>query len=161
MDKKEGFSHLDESGKAKIVDITFKEPTLRTARASGKILLDPQIISAIGDDMIKKGDVLGVSKIAGIMAAKKTWELIPLCHQINITDIKIMFKTFKEENSICVESLVKGYDKSGVEMEALTAVSVCLLTIYDMCKAFSKDLNITEIRLLSKSGGKSAYEKDV
>ncbi len=157
MIEKEGFSHLDISGSAKIVDITDKKTTLRRASASGKIILNEKIITAIEDKDVKKGDLFSVSKVAGIMAAKKTWELIPLCHQIHMTDIDISFAIDKKHSSIQVSSFVKGYDKSGVEMEAITAVSVCLLTIYDMCKAFSKDLIITDITLLSKSGGKSDY----
>jgi cyclic pyranopterin monophosphate synthase len=159
MNEKKNFSHLDENGKAKIVDITLKRPCARTAAAKGKIILNPKIIEAIEQKNVKKGDIFSVSKVAGIMAAKKTWQLIPLCHQISITDVNISFELSKAESSITVESFVKGYDRSGVEMEAITAVSVCLLTIYDMCKAFSKDLSITEIALISKTGGKSDYVK--
>ncbi len=159
MNENQRFSHLDENGKAKIVDITHKRPTTRTACARGKIILNPKIIAAIEKKDVKKGDIFSVSKVAGIMAAKKTWELIPLCHQVSITDVDISFEISKEESSITVGSFVKGHDRSGVEMEAITAVSVCLLTMYDMCKAFSKDLTITDIALISKTGGKSDYVK--
>jgi cyclic pyranopterin monophosphate synthase len=151
------FTHLDEEGKARMVDVSSKADTLRTARARGRIVLSPSIIFAIENDQIKKGDIFSVSKTAGIMAAKKTWETIPLCHQVKLTNIGISFRVFKKESIIEVESEISSYDKTGVEMEAITAVSVVLITIYDMCKALSKDMVITDIHLLAKSGGKKDY----
>jgi len=152
-------SHLDADGKAKIVDISAKKETLRTAQAQGYILVSAEIINKIRENEIKKGDVFTVSKLAGILAAKKTHDLIPLCHQIKITSIDISFKISDDENKINVISVVAGFDRTGVEMEALLSVSVSLLNIYDMCKALSKEMIIGGIELLKKSGRKSEYKK--
>jgi len=159
MSKTSEFSHLDNDGKARMVDISKKAPSVRTAEAEGFIVLDENIIAKIKENGIKKGDVLSVAKIAGINAAKKTWELIPLCHQLALTGIEIGFTILEEENSIRVNSKVKTNYSTGVEMEALTAVSASLLTIYDMCKALSKSMRIGPTYLLSKTGGKSDYNK--
>ena len=149
------FTHIDENGDANMVDVSKKNDTLREAIAQGSILLNKEIINAIIKNSNKKGDVLSTSKIAGLQAAKRTSDLIPLAHNLNLTKIEIKFSIDNENNMIECKSLVKCFGKTGVEMEALTAVSVALLTIYDMCKSFSKDLSIIKIMLLKKSGGKS------
>lgn len=154
------FTHMDRKGKIKMVDVTDKKATLRTARARGYIVLNKEIISRIRSNRLKKGNVLAAAKIAGIYAAKKNWELIPLCHQVKLTDIDLDFKILKKENKIEVAAYVKGYDVTGVEMEALTAASISMLTIYDMCKAMSKSIRIEGIELLEKTGGKADYLKD-
>lgn len=153
------FTHIDIEGKAQIVDVTNKIETLRTAKAHGFILVNDEIIRKIKENEIKKGDIFTVSKLAGILAAKKTADLIILCHQIKITSIEINFEILDSENKIFVNSTVRGFDKTGVEMEALTAVSIALLNIYDMCKALSKEMVISGIELLEKFGGKSKYKK--
>jgi cyclic pyranopterin phosphate synthase len=159
MNKTSKFSHLDSDGKARMVDVSKKVPTIRTAEAEGYITLDENIITKIKENGVKKGDVFSVAKIAGINAAKKTWELIPLCHQLALTGIDIGFTILDDENKVRVNSKVKTNYSTGVEMEALTAVSTSILTIYDMCKALSKSMQIGPIYLLSKTGGKSDYYK--
>ncbi len=159
MNKIREFSHLGSDGKAKMVDISEKQPTVRIAEAEGFINLDENIIGKIKENGFKKGDVFSVAKIAGINAAKKTWELIPLCHQLALTGIEIGFTIIGEENKVRVNSRVKAHYSTGVEMEALTAASVSLLTIYDMCKALSKSMQIGPVYLLSKTGGKSDYSR--
>ena len=159
MNKTSKFSHLDSDGKARMVDVSKKVPTIRTAEAEGYITLDENIITKIKENGVKKGDVFSVAKIAGINAAKKTWELIPLCHQLALTGINIGFTILDDENKVRVNSTVKTNYSTGVEMEALVAVSTSILTIYDMCKALSKSMQIGQIYLLSKTGGKSDYNK--
>ena len=159
MSKTSEFSHLDGDGKARMVDISKKATTVRTAEAEGFIKLDENIITKIMENRIKKGDVFSVAKIAGINAAKKTWELIPLCHQLAITGIDIHFTILEEEHKVRVNSEVRANYSTGVEMEALTAVSTSLLAIYDMCKVLSKNMQIGPIYLLNKTGGKSDYIK--
>ena len=149
------FTHIDANGDANMVDVSKKNDTLREAIAQGSIILNEEIIKAIIDNRNKKGDVLSTSRLAGIQAAKKTSDLIPLAHNLNLTKIEIEFSIDDENNMIHCEGLVRCCGKTGVEMEALTAVSVALLTIYDMCKSFSKNLSISKIMLLKKSGGKS------
>lgn len=149
------FSHIDANGDANMVDVTKKDDTLREAIAVGSITLNKEIIKAIIENKNKKGDVLSTSKIAGIQAAKKTADLIPLTHNLNLTKIAIDFSIDEKNYVINCEGLVRCLGKTGVEMEALTAVSVALLTVYDMCKSFSKNLVISKIMLLKKSGGKS------
>jgi len=161
MEKTSDLSHLDSDGKARMVDISKKQPTLRTAEAEGFIKLDENIIRKIKENGFKKGDVFSVAKIAGINAAKKTWELIPLCHQLALTDIEIGFTITEEDSRVRVNSRVKTNYSTGVEMEALIAVSVSLLTIYDMCKALSKSMQIGPVYLQSKTGGKSDYNKKI
>ncbi len=152
-------THTDKNGRAKMVDVSNKDETLRTALACGFIIMNKEIIEKVIGLEIKKGDVINAAKIAGINAAKKTWDLIPLCHQIKLTSIDIDFEISKQDNKIMVVSTVKGYDRTGVEMEALTAVSISLLTIYDMCKALSKEMIVGGIQLLKKTGGKSDFSK--
>lgn len=159
MEKIKKFTHFDNNGKAKMVDVSKKEDSLRVATARGCIILNSQIIKKIRENQIQKGDALAVAKIAGINAAKKTWELVPLCHQIRLTGIDINFEISDIENKIIVISTIKGYDKTGVEMEALVSVALSLVAIYDMCKAVSKKMIIGEIELINKTGGKSDYEK--
>ena len=149
------FTHIDENGDANMVDVSKKNDTLREAIAKGSIILNKEIINAIVENRNKKGDVLSTSRLAGIQAAKRTSDLIPLAHNLNLTKIEIEFSIDYENNMLHCEGLVRCYGKTGVEMEALTAVSVALLTIYDMCKSFSKNLSISKIMLLKKSGGKS------
>lgn len=151
------FTHLDSKGKAKMVDVSDKKETSRVAVAKGKILLKPDTIKAILEQEIKKGDVLTVAKIGGIMAAKQCSNLIPLCHQIPLTNVDIKFEIDKSSNCINIISNARTCAKTGVEMEALTAVSVAGLIIYDMCKAIDKGMIITEICLLKKKGGRSGH----
>ncbi|MCX6272098.1 MAG: cyclic pyranopterin monophosphate synthase MoaC [Bacteroidetes bacterium] len=142
-------SHIDPSGKANMVDVTNKEIQVRTARAAGTITLSPQTLTLVREKLMKKGDVMTIAEIAGIQAAKKTSELIPLCHPLAITKIEVNC-TLTDEG-IVVESLARCTGRTGIEMEALTAVSVALLTIYDMCKAVDKIMVIGNIHLLEKT----------
>jgi len=148
-------THIDKNGNAKMVDISEKKNTDRIAIASGFIELNNETIKLVEVGTLKKGDVLTVAKIAAIQAAKKTSSLIPLCHTINLNEIDIKFNIDTQENKIHCQSTINCSGKTGVEMEALTAVSVALLTIYDMCKASDKNMIISEIKLLEKHGGKS------
>lgn len=150
-------SHFDEKGKIKMVDISDKETTSRVAVASAKIILDEETIEAINDQSNPKGNPLEIARIAGIMGAKKTSELIPLCHQLNLSkvDVKMEFKDY----GIYLQAVAKTTSQTGVEMEALIAVSVASLTIYDMCKAIQKNIQITDIQLESKMGGKTNYKR--
>ncbi|MCF0105298.1 MAG: cyclic pyranopterin monophosphate synthase MoaC [Holdemanella sp.] len=146
-------NHFDDKGNAWMVDVSDKDTTERTAIATGKIYINKEIMDAIIYHSIKKGDVLGVARIAGIMAAKKTSELIPLCHLLPLTKCQIDFEI--KEDYIEAYCMVKTVGKTGVEMEALTGVQIALLTIYDMCKAIDKSMVISDVHLLNKSGGKS------
>jgi len=152
-------THIDEKGNAKIVNVATKEVTKRKAIAFGMIKVSSDVISIIKSDDNKKGDVLNVSKIAGIMAAKNTSNLIPLCHPIVLENIDLNFKIDTTKNQIKVTATVECSGKTGVEMESLTAVSIALLTIYDMCKAVDKKMEIKKIFLLSKTGGKEDFTK--
>jgi len=149
------FTHLDQQGRAKMVDISDKEITLRQAIAGGEVHCKPETVRQVTEQKIKKGDVIAVARVAGIMAAKKTPELIPLCHGISVNSVEIEINADVEKGIITVEALVITEGKTGVEMEALTAVSGTCLCIYDMCKAIDKDMVIDNIRLLKKSGGRS------
>ena len=148
-------THFDENGKAVMVDVSGKNVTRRTARAAGKIRVSSGVMNAVLGGSAEKGDVLGAARIAGIMAAKKTSELIPLCHLLPLDSVRISFECDKEAGTISAECTVSNTGKTGVEMEALTGVSVSLLTIYDMCKAIDKRMEIGDIRLTEKHGGKS------
>lgn len=148
-------THFDEHGKAIMVDVTDKKETFREAVTSGKIYMSEETFNRVKNGGIEKGDVLGVARVAGIMAAKKTSDLIPMCHPLFITGIKIEFVLCEKEFSIEARSIVKISGKTGVEMEGLTGVSVALLTIYDMCKAMDKKMYISDIKLCKKTGGKS------
>ena len=149
------FNHFDEVGNAVMVDVTDKEPTFRTAVAEGKIFVTRPILDAITGRTAAKGDVLGVARVAGIMAAKRTWELIPLCHPLLLSHLSVDFTILEEECAVQATCTVKLSGKTGVEMEALTGVSVALLTIYDMCKAIDKTMELGGIHLVHKEGGKS------
>ena len=149
------FSHIDKQGNVKMVDVTDKVSTIRTAKAEGKIFLQPETISAIQGDTLPKGNVLTIAKVAGVQAAKKTAELIPMCHQLNLSFVDIEF--IVQTENIVIKSIVKTKEATGVEMEALTAVSVTALTIYDMCKAVDKTMSIGGINLVEKVGGKSDH----
>jgi cyclic pyranopterin phosphate synthase len=149
------FTHIDKEGRVRMVDVTDKEPTLRIAVAQGVVTMNQTTFEKIQNQTIKKGNVLETARISGIMAAKKTSELIPMCHPLNITHVKVDFFPDNATNSIRIEALVRTVDQTGVEMEALTAVSVAALTIYDMCKSHDREMTISNIYLLEKSGGKS------
>ncbi|MCD6321775.1 MAG: cyclic pyranopterin monophosphate synthase MoaC [Clostridiales bacterium] len=151
------FTHLDEKGNVNMVDVSNKDVTFRVAKAHGKIRIKKETLNAILKEKVAKGNVLTTAKIAGIMGAKKTAELIPLCHNIFISKVDIEFRI--NEDNIEIFSTVKTEAKTGAEMEALTAVSIAALTIYDMCKALDRGMEITEIYLLEKSGGKSGHYK--
>jgi cyclic pyranopterin monophosphate synthase len=148
-------THLDETGKAHMVDISAKTPTLRIAIAKGEVELSPGTLKLIVEGQMKKGDVLTVAQLAGIMAAKKTSELIPLCHPISINQIVVDLDIDNDLPGILIKAEIRTFDRTGAEMEALTAVSVAALTIYDMIKAVQKDARIMNIRLVEKHGGKS------
>jgi cyclic pyranopterin monophosphate synthase len=148
-------SHLDEQGRARMVDVSEKEVTSRVAVARGTIHMRTETLVLILQDKIEKGDVFSVARVAGIMAAKKTSELIPMCHPLNITSVKIDLMPRENPARVDIEASVRVSGKTGVEMEAMTAVAVAGLTVYDMCKAVDREMSIGEIRLVEKSGGKS------
>lgn len=148
-------SHFDESGKIRMVDVSSKDTTVRRAVASGNVLLSPATLQTLKTQLTPKGDPLEIARIAGIMAAKRTSELIPLCHQINLSKVNVTAVFTEEGILLSAEAITTS--QTGVEMEALAAVSVAALTIYDMCKAIQKDIVITDIRLESKTGGKADY----
>ena len=149
----EELTHFNKQGRAHMVDVGGKPVTRREAQAGGEILVSPEVLQKIRDGSMKKGDVLAVAQVAGIMAAKRNWELIPMCHPLPLTRVDLSFRLGTDRVEIL--STVACSSVTGVEMEALTAVSVAALTIYDMCKAVQKDMKIQNIRLLRKSGGKS------
>ncbi len=149
MENRETFSHINEKGKATMVDVSHKTEQDRTARASGFISLRPSTIELIKENQLKKGDVLTIAEIAGIQAAKQTSALIPLCHPLNLTKVEVI--TQLVDNGVVIKSMVRCVGQTGVEMEALTATSVALLTIYDMCKAVDKEMVIDEIKLIEKT----------
>lgn len=149
------FSHLDEQGKARMVDVSGKEISLREAIAAGKIFMKAATLTAIMAGEVPKGDVLATARIAGIMAAKRTSELIPMCHQVPLDSVNLDFTTNEAQSCIDITAVARCTWKTGVEMEALTAVSGAALTIYDMCKAVDKEMVISEIQLIKKTGGKS------
>jgi len=152
---KNKLTHFDEDGNPSMVDINQKDSTVRVAIATGKIIMNPNTLKKVLDLKIKKGDVLNVAKLAGIMAAKKTDQLIPLCHSIPLSYVNVDLEPNVEESSINITAEASLIGKTGVEMEALTAVSVAALTIYDMCKSIDREMILTNVRLMHKSGGKS------
>lgn len=153
-------THIDGRGKAKMVDVTTKDSTERVAVAKGKVLMKKETLALIIANEIKKGDVLAVARIAGIMAAKKTADTIPLCHPLNLTSVEVDFNILQEEAAVEITAIAKVASQTGVEMEALTAVAIAALTVYDMCKAADKGMTITDVMLIKKSGGKSGtYER--
>lgn len=151
------FSHLDKSGASKMVDVSEKNKTLRFAKAVGSVFMSSHTLEAVENMEISKGNVIEVARIAGIMAAKKTANLIPMCHQINLEYVNIDIKIDREGGAIRIEALVKLTEKTGAEMEALVAVATAALTIYDMCKSVDKSMVIGDIKLIEKYGGKSGH----
>ncbi len=148
-------SHINSKGKAEMVDVSEKEISTRTAEAYAEVKVSKEVFYAIKSNSVKKGDVLSIAKFAGIQAAKKTSELIPLCHNIFISKIDVELKLNPKKKTVEIKSFAKTSAQTGIEMEALTAASVAALTVYDMCKAIDKSMIISEIKLLSKTGGKS------
>jgi len=148
-------THFNNEGRAKMVDVSDKQPTVREAVAGGSVYVNADTFKLISSGQIEKGDVLAVAQVAGIMAAKRTSEIIPMCHSIIITGVDISFTPDEECNAIKITATVRCKGETGVEMEALTAVSAAALTIYDMCKAVQKDIEIKDVRLLRKTGGNS------
>jgi cyclic pyranopterin monophosphate synthase len=153
------FTHIDKNGHVRMVDVTEKNPTLRVAVAGGSVFMKPETCRMIRDQKVKKGNVLETARIAGIMAAKKTSELIPMCHPLSLTHVQVDFEPDETNNRIGIEASVRTIDQTGVEMEALTAVSVAALTVYDMCKSYDREMTVSSIQLLEKSGGKSGTYK--
>jgi cyclic pyranopterin phosphate synthase len=149
------FSHLDAEGKARMVDVTDKDVTERIAAARGTLFMRAETLALIMDKKIEKGNVFSVARVAGIMAAKKTSDLIPMCHPLNITSVAIDLNPEKNPPRVEIEAVVRVTGKTGVEMEAMTAAAVSGLTIYDMCKAVDREMTLSQIRLVRKSGGKS------
>ena len=147
------FTHLDESGAARMVDVSGKEVTARSATASGKVLVSPAVVELLRGEGVPKGDALGVARVAGIMAAKRTPDLVPLCHPLAISGVTVDLEV--EDDGVAITASVRTTDRTGVEMEALTAVSVAALTVVDMVKAVDKAAVITDVRVEEKTGGKS------
>jgi len=148
-----GLTHFDDSGASRMVDVSGKEPTARLARASGAVRMRPETLTLVLDRRMAKGDVLEVARLAGIMAAKRTGDLIPLCHPLGLDSVTIELAPV-DATTLKIEAVVKVQGRTGVEMEALTAVSVAALTVYDMCKAIDREMEIGAIRLEEKSGGR-------
>jgi cyclic pyranopterin phosphate synthase len=153
------FTHIDENGNARMVDVGEKAATVRTATAKGTVLMAAETLQKITDRGFKKGDVLSVAQLAGIMGAKRTPDLIPLCHPLALTSVKVSLTPDVSRNAVDIEATCGLTGQTGVEMEALTAVSVAALTVYDMCKAVDKAMRITDVRLVHKAGGKSGEFK--
>ena len=153
------FTHLDQDGQVRMVDVTDKPPTVRRAVAHGVVHMQPETLALIYSQGVKKGNVLETARIAGIMAAKRTAELIPMCHPLNLTHVQVDFFPDMPAGTIKIEATVRIIDQTGVEMEALTAVAVCALTIYDMCKSQDRAMSISDVCLQEKSGGKSGTFK--
>ena len=149
------FTHFNEFGRAHMVDVSEKDETARTAVAAGRVRMNRETFALVKSGGMKKGDVLACAQIAGIMAAKRTSELVPMCHPIALTGVDLAFDLNEADCTVDITATVKCRGVTGVEMEALTAVSVAALTVYDMCKAVQKDMEITDVRLLEKTGGKS------
>ena len=149
------FSHFNDQGRARMVDVMEKAPTFRRAAAAGEVQVSKETLTAIREGKLKKGDVLAVAQVAGIQAAKHCWELIPMCHPVPLTGVDIRFSLSEDPCRVEILAEVSCTGPTGVEMEALTAVSAAALTVYDMCKALQRDMRIEHIRLLAKSGGRS------
>jgi cyclic pyranopterin phosphate synthase len=149
----ERLTHVDESGAARMVDVSGKDSTARTASASGRVLVSPEVVALLRDQGVPKGDALGVARVAGIMAAKRTPDLVPLCHPIAVSGVTVDLDV--QDDAVAISATVRTTDRTGVEMEALTAVSVAALTLVDMVKAVDKGAVITDVRVESKSGGRS------
>ncbi len=151
------FTHINQQGQARMVDVSAKEDTPRLARAQARVIMQPDTLQAIKDGVIKKGDVLAVAQVAGIMGAKQTPALIPMCHPLMLSSVDISFAFDEAGSSLIIEAQAKTNGKTGVEMEAITAVTIAALTVYDMCKAVDRWMEITDVRLLEKDGGKSGH----
>ncbi len=149
------FTHLDSEGNARMVDVSDKDASERTATAKGSVLMRPETMAMILEGGVKKGDVLSVARLAGIMGAKRTPDLVPLCHPLELTSITVDLTCDAERNAVDITATCKLTGRTGVEMEALTAVAVAALTVYDMCKAVDRGMRIADIRLVHKAGGKS------
>ncbi|USH01586.1 cyclic pyranopterin monophosphate synthase MoaC [Grimontia kaedaensis] len=154
-----GFTHINASGEANMVDVSGKAETVREARAEALVTMAAETLELIVSGKHHKGDVFATARIAGIQAAKRTWDLIPLCHPLMLSKVEVSLEALPETLQVRIESVCKLSGKTGVEMEALTAASVAALTIYDMCKAVQKDMVISQVRLLEKTGGKSGHFK--
>ena len=150
-----GFTHLDDEGNAVMVDVSAKPETERIATARGSVIMASETMALIVAGQVKKGDVLSVAQLAGIMGAKRTPDLVPLCHPLNLTSVKVDLICDQDRNAVDITACCKLTGQTGVEMEALTAVSVAALTVYDMCKSVDREMRISDIRLVQKSGGKS------
>ena len=153
------FTHIDDKGRVRMVDVTDKKPTVRVAVAGGSVFMQPETFQLIRDQKVKKGNVLETARIAGIMAAKRTSELVPMCHPLQLTHVQVDFEPDEAHHRIGIKASVRTIDQTGVEMEALTAVSVAALTLYDMCKSYDREMRVSDILLLEKSGGKSGTYK--
>ena len=148
-------THIDSDGNAVMVDVSGKDDTARIAVAAGRVEMQPETAALIAENGVKKGDVLSIAQLAGIMGAKRTPDLIPLCHPIALSSVEVSLSLDRDANAVIIEATCKTTGKTGVEMEALSAVTVAALTVYDMCKAVDRGMRITDIRLTHKSGGKS------
>lgn len=157
----DSFTHIDDEGRVRMVDVTDKSPTDRMARAQGVVTMQRDTFDKIKNQQVKKGNVLEAARIAGVMAAKKTSELIPMCHPLFLSHIAVDFFPNSDTSTITIEASARLVGQTGVEMEALTAVSVAALTIYDMCKSYDREMVISDIKLMEKSGGKSGTYKRV
>ena len=149
------FTHMDGQGRVRMVDVSDKAPTDRVAVAGANITMNPETFRKVIENTSRKGNVLETARIAGVMAAKKTWDLIPMCHPLNISHVQVDFFPVEETHTIRISASVRIFDRTGVEMEALTAAAVAALTIYDMCKSHDRTMVISEVTLLEKSGGRS------
>ena len=149
------FTHMDEQGRVRMVDVSDKAPTDRVAVAGARISMNPETFRKVIENTVRKGNVLETARIAGVMAAKKAWDLIPMCHPLNISHVQVDFFPDEETHAIRISASVRIFDRTGVEMEALTAASIAALTIYDMCKSHDRTMVISEVLLLEKSGGRS------
>jgi cyclic pyranopterin phosphate synthase len=150
-------SHVDETGAARMVDVSAKPETARLARATGSIRMRPETLEAIRSNQVAKGDVLAVARVAGVMAAKRTYELVPLCHPLPLHDVQVTFTADASLPGLRVDATAKTVGRTGVEMEALTAVMVSLLTVYDMAKSLDREMVVSDISLVEKAGGKSGH----
>ena len=154
-----GLSHVGPEGEARMVDVSGKEPTNRFARASGVIRMKPETLAAIQGNSLEKGDVISVAKVAGVLAAKRTAELVPLCHPLPLTNVQVVITPDESLPGLRCEATARTIGRTGVEMEAITAVAISLVTVYDMAKAIDREMSITDICLLEKTGGRSGHWK--
>jgi cyclic pyranopterin phosphate synthase len=160
MHEEPRLTHVDGSGEARMVDVGGKQTTIRTARVGARVWMAQETMDLLKTQALPKGDVLTVAKVAGIMAAKKTSDLVPLCHPLSLRHVDIFFSVADDEPRLDIECVTKTQDRTGVEMEALTGATVAAITIYDMCKAVDRGMIIGDVRLLEKTGGKEDYRRD-